>query len=82
MSKIQTYKRKSAAADLKDFCIFCMGPENKGKGYYIEVTEWHNGEGFDVDIENRQGLQKLRFTWGEWDAMKKCIKEINKIDGN
>lgn len=80
MSKIVTYKRKSAFADLKDFCVFCMGPENKNKGYCVETTEWYNGEGFDVDMETKSGRRHMQFTWGEWEAIKKCIKEMNKQD--
>ena len=33
---------------------------------FIEVTEWYNGEGFDVVINDRQ----FQFTWGEFEALK------------
>jgi hypothetical protein len=78
MKKIETYKRKSAMADLKDFCTFAMGPDDRNKGYCLEVTHWNNGEGFDVHIENNRGSHSLQFTWGEWEAMKKCIKAIEQ----
>ena len=33
---------------------------------FMEMTEWHNGEGFDVVINDRQ----FQFTWGEFEALK------------
>jgi len=43
-------------------------------GDFIEVTEWTNGEGYDVAINDR--LFSIHFT--EWDVLKKLIKHLDK----
>ncbi len=73
--KIKQYNRKSAFVDLKDFCMFSMG-ERKDKGDFLEVTEWANGEGYDIHIFNVKGESKFSLTWGQYEAMKKCIKKL------
>jgi hypothetical protein len=42
---------------------------------FIEVTEWSNGEGWDIAI-NEKHFQ-LHFT--EWDVLKKLIKKFDKL---
>ena len=70
--EFQKYNRKSIFSDLKDFDLG-FAKEND----YIEITEWHNGEGFDVDIHTSQP-QSFQLTWGQYSAMKKMIKELGK----
>lgn len=69
--------RKSAFVNLEDYCIHSVG-ERKGKGDFLEVTEWSNGEGYDVHIEDSSGPTRFMLTWGQFEAMKKCIKVIDK----
>jgi len=76
--KISISNRKSAFASLEDFCIFSSG-ERKDKGDFIEVTEWSNGEGYDIHISDADGDKQFSLTWGQYEAMKKCFKKINKI---
>lgn len=33
---------------------------------FMEMTEWHNGEGFDVTT----GDKHFQLTWGEFEALK------------
>jgi hypothetical protein len=35
----------------------------------MEVTEWNNGEGFDVTI----GKKIIGFTWGEFEALQALV---------
>lgn len=42
---------------------------------YIEVTEWKNGEGFDVEIVGKLST-RFQLTWGEYTALKKLIKKL------
>ncbi len=42
---------------------------------FIEVTEWSNGEGWDINI-NEKHFQ-LHFT--EWGVLKKLIKKFDKL---
>jgi len=44
------------------------------EGDFIEVTEWSNGEGYDVTINDKQF--SLHFT--EYEALKKIIKKFEK----
>jgi len=34
---------------------------------FLEVTEWHNGEGFDLHLS--RGEQSINLDWGEWSAL-------------
>jgi hypothetical protein len=52
--------------------------DRKGKGDFLEVTEWTNGEGYDIHIEDSSGSTRFMLTWGQFEAMKKCIKVIDK----
>ena len=40
---------------------------------FVEVTLWHNGEGFDVNTNDRRHLE---LTWDEWDTLKRLVKII------
>ena len=71
MTDITFYKRDTAFASLQKFdCI--AKPED-----FIEVSLWHNGEGFDVNMNSSNNDQKFMMTWGEFKALKKIIKELD-----
>lgn len=72
-SKVDLSKRTAAFVSLSDFCTFSMG-ENKNRGDYLEVTEWTNGEGFDIDIHTGSNNLRFQLTEGQFDAIKECIK--------
>lgn len=38
-------------------------------GAFIEVTEWYNGEGFDVAIGDKQ----FQLTYGEFEALQALV---------
>ena len=40
---------------------------------YIEITEWTNKEGYDIDISGK-GIVSIHFT--EWDLIKKIMKNF------
>jgi len=65
---VKEYKRRALSAELKQFCIHA--DENS----FIEVTEWSNGEGFDVEISTTSS--RFQLTWGEYDALKKIVKKL------
>ena len=75
--EIKVETRKSAFVDLEDYCVNSMG-DRKGKGDFLEVTEWTNGEGYDVYINDINGEKSMQLTYGQFDAIKKCIKTIEK----
>ena len=68
----EQYERKSIFSPLQKF-----DPGFSKEHDYIEITEWHNGEGIDIDIHTSQS-QRFQLTWGQYDALKKLIKQLNK----
>lgn len=76
--KIKTYKRNSSFANIKDF-----SPGYLNDGDFIEVTEWVNKDGFDININrtsisgiNIGGTVNLQLTCGEFTALEECIKSL------
>lgn len=43
---------------------------------FIEVTEWTNGEGWDIQIKDRN----ISLTYGELDAINYLIKALEYSD--
>jgi hypothetical protein len=64
---IETYERKSKFALLKPYDFM------SGENDFIEVTEWHNGEGFDVMLERKCGVENFSLTWGQWEAVQALV---------
>lgn len=75
---LEIINRKSAFVELKDYCVDSMGPDKKYQGHFLEVTEWSNGEGYDIHIADSQGERYIQLTYGQYRAIKDCIKAINK----
>lgn len=69
--KIDKYNRKAAFAELKNYCTFA------GDHDFIEVCQWKNGEGFDVEVNGKLS-QRFQLTYGEFRALKKLVKELDK----
>ena len=61
---MKKYKRNATFQELQEYCNF------SGKDDYIELTEWHNGEGFDVNIYSKSAEKSFSLTWGEFEAIK------------
>ena len=76
-NKITVKNKKSVYVRLNEFCSFSTGPR-KNDGDFLEVSMWLNGEGYDITISDVNGNRQFFFTDGQFDALKKCIKTINK----
>ena len=63
MSKIEVSKRRAVFANLKGYCH--LSSDND----YMEVTEWSNGEGYDVCIDRKNGGEKFSLTYGEVELL-------------
>lgn len=61
------YKRNARISPLADYDHFAKSED------YIEVTEWYNGEGFDVQLSTSAGEQRMSFSWGEYSALKATL---------
>jgi hypothetical protein len=46
---IEQSKRKAVFSQLKGYCI------HAGDNDYMEVTQWSNGEGYDISIDRKNG---------------------------
>jgi hypothetical protein len=68
-STIQGYNRKAVFAELTEFDHLAK-PDD-----YMEVCEWHNGEGFDVEVSGNID-SRFQLTWGQYEAMKALIKTL------
>jgi hypothetical protein len=71
MADITFYKLDAAFTSLVDF-DHCAKPDD-----FIEVCLWHNSEGFDAHLSSHSD-QSFKLTWGEFKALKKLIKELDK----
>ncbi len=59
-------KRKTVYEDLKKFCYIAKDND------YIEVTEWTNGEGWDINLNDK----KISLTYGELNAINYLTKVL------
>ena len=73
--EIRSNMRQSDMVDLKDFCYFAR-PDD-----YAEVTEWANGEGYDVSMITVTGEKTFSLTHGEFDALKYLVKDLRSESG-
>jgi hypothetical protein len=74
--KVELINRVASFASLNEYCVFSMG-ERKGKDDFVEVTEWSNMEGVDIEIHDVDGRHRFMLTYGQFDAIKACVKQIN-----
>ena len=72
MTNITRYKLDAAFANLREFD--CLAKPDD----FIEVSLWHNGEGFDTHLSSSTGEQSIRLSWGEFKALKKLVKELDQ----
>lgn len=70
--KIEFETKKSASCNLTLFDH--LAKENT----FVEVTEWVNGEGFDISIDDRM----FHLTYGELDAINYLVKSIEVYEIN
>ena len=70
MSKVNLTTRPAANVKLSDFCVFANIND------FLEVTEWSNCEGVDINIETKTKSINFRLTFGELKAINKCVKAI------
>ena len=73
--EIDFSQRPSAFVPLKDWCTFSMGKEAE-RGDFLEVTEWSNGEGYEVTINFNHRETKFDLTYGQLEALIACQKRI------
>ena len=68
--RIERYKLDTAFVSLADYDATTKGDD------FMEMSMWHNGEGFDV-ILSSHGEQRFGLTWGQYKALKTLVKELD-----
>ena len=66
---MEIYKRKSINDKLSRYTY-----STKDNSSYIEITEWKNGEGWDIDIDGRK---HITLTLGELEAINYLVKALD-----
>lgn len=65
---IEVTNRRSVVSDLKKYCHLASDTDT------MEITEWINGEGFDVTIlYNGRAFQNFSLTYGEAELLQLLI---------
>lgn len=67
---METYNKKSVSDNLKKYCYFADDDS------FIEVTQWKNGEGYDINIESHNSTKLIGFTNGELEAISYLVKVL------
>jgi hypothetical protein len=60
---IKVDQRRAVFSELKGYCHMSSDHD------YMEVTEWSNGEGYDVCIDRKSGSEKFSLTYGEVELL-------------
>lgn len=66
--------RKSVNSPLKNYDYLCKDDD------FIEITEWTNGEGYDISIETKSNTKFYSLTHGELEAINHLIKSLEYND--
>ena len=64
---MEYYNKQSVTDKLKKYDYLAKESD------FIEVTEWHNGEGWDITINDRV----ISLTYGQLEAIKYLIKSLD-----
>jgi hypothetical protein len=62
--KVEVNNRRAVFAELKDYCM------HSGDHDYMEVTEWSNGEGYDILIDRKRGFERFSLSHGELELLQ------------
>lgn len=65
---MEHYNRKSVTDSLKKYDHLAKDSD------FIEVTEWHNGEGWDISINDNK---LISLTWGQLEAISYLVKSLD-----
>lgn len=67
MSSMEIYERKAVNGSLKKYDHLAKDSD------FIEVTEWANGEGWDISLNERV----ISLTYGQLEAIKYLVKALD-----
>ena len=72
MTEIARYKLDAVFVTLREFDHLAKLDD------FMEVSLWHNLEGFDVHLSS-YGDQQFQLSWGQFKALKKLVKELDNV---
>mgnify|MGYP000252750931 FL=1 len=61
---IEVSQRRAVFSSLKPYCVL------SGNDDYMEVTEWSNGEGYDIVIDRKGDVERFSLTHGELELLQ------------
>jgi hypothetical protein len=71
MKELEKYNRKAVFCSLKEYDF--ASKEHS----YVEITEWKNGEGIDINAYNYTD-RNISLSYGEFKLIKKLVKQLEK----
>jgi hypothetical protein len=71
MKELEKYNRKAVFCHLKEYD--CASKEHS----YVEITEWKNGEGIDINAYSHTD-RNVSLSYGEFKLIKKLVKQLEK----
>ena len=74
MSSVIVSNRTSKMLLLQDFCLL------SDESDFIEIVNWVNGEGFDVEIYTKNETQRFSMTYGQLQALNKLANHESRKD--
>ena len=67
---MEEYSRRAILENLDVYDVLAAEHDS------IEITEWNNGEGYDIEISSNGQIKSLQLAHGEIKAIKKLIKKF------
>jgi len=61
---IEVSQKRAVFSQLKPYSF------HSGDDDYMEVTEWSNGEGYDIVIDRKNNTERFSLTHGEWELLQ------------
>jgi hypothetical protein len=71
MKELEKYNRKAVFCSLKEYDF--LAKEHS----YVEITEWKNGEGIDINAYSHTD-RNVSLSYGEFKLIKKLVKQLEK----
>lgn len=69
---METSNRKAIFTELEEYCHLVKEHD------FMEITEWSNAEGVDVDISRHYGNDRFSLSWGEFKALQHLVLTLAK----
>ena len=72
MKDFAKYNKKAVFSEIGEYCHL------SGEHSFIEISQWANLEGFDININDKLGNRTIPITYGQYKLIKKLVKFLDK----